>query len=103
VLNPNYANLRVWENVANSLQRPASLGETANEPRPAVRRQLHLSHSIDSDPVGTTASPTANGFAGDGYMIDQTLPQLDRGNSTYDIRHRLTFNFVWEMPFLRKA
>src|SRR5262249_3005718 len=46
---------------------------------------------------------TANGFGGgDAYMTDQTLPQLDRGNSTYDIRPRLAFNFVWEIPFLGK-
>jgi hypothetical protein len=28
-----------------------------------------------------------------------TQPGLDRGNSTFDIRHRLTFNYVWELPF----
>ena len=34
---------------------------------------------------------------------DFTLPGLDRGNSTFDIRHRLTFNYVWELPFFRKS
>jgi len=61
------------------------------------------SHSIDSGSSWHHSVSSANGFgAGDGYTTDQTLPQLDRGNSTYDIRHRLTFNFVWEMPFLRE-
>jgi hypothetical protein len=27
------------------------------------------------------------------------MPSLDRGNSVYDIRHRFTFNYVWELPF----
>ena len=41
-----------------------------------------------------------NGFAaGDGYTTDQTLPSLDRGNSTYDVRHRLTVSYTWELPF----
>jgi hypothetical protein len=26
-------------------------------------------------------------------------PDLDRGNSVFDIRHRLAFNYVWEIPF----
>jgi hypothetical protein len=29
------------------------------------------------------------------------LPGLDRGNSIYDIRHRLVANYVWDLPILR--
>ena len=29
---------------------------------------------------------------------DQTLPGLDRGDSIYDIRHRLVLNYVWQLP-----
>jgi hypothetical protein len=40
---------------------------------------------------------TQNGpEAGDGFTTDQTQPGLDRGNSVFDIRHRLTFTYVWE-------
>ena len=102
-LNPNYGNLRVWENVANSAYNGLQV---------SLKQQLThglqfggnytWSHSIDSGSSWHNSQTTANGFgAGDGFTTDQTLPQLDRGNSTYDIRHRLTFNFVWEMPFLR--
>ena len=35
--------------------------------------------------------------------IDQTLPGLDRGNSVFDIRHRLSFTYVWEMPFFQNS
>jgi outer membrane receptor protein involved in Fe transport len=104
VLNPNYGNLRVWENVANSIYNGLQV---------SLKQQLShglqfggnytWSHSIDSGSSWHTSQASANGFGGgDGYSTDQTLPQLDRGNSTYDIRHRLTFNFVWEMPFLRE-
>ena len=103
VLIPNYGNLRVWGKCRElQLQRPASLFGTATEPRPAVRRQLHLERFHRFWIHWHSGLTTANGFgAGDGYTTDQTLPHLDRGNSTFDIRHRLTFNFVWEMPFLR--
>ena len=103
VLNPNYGDLRVWENVANS---------SYNSLQASLKQQLShglqfggnytWSHSIDSGSSWHSGATSANGFGGgDGYSTDQTLPQLDRGNSTFDIRHRLTFNFVWEMPFLR--
>ena len=32
-----------------------------------------------------------------------TLPGLDRGNAVFDIRQRLTFNYVWELPFFQKT
>jgi hypothetical protein len=103
-LNPNYGNLRVWENVANSSYHGLQV---------SLKQQLShglqfggnytWSHSIDSGSSWHSGATSANGFAGgDGYTTDQTLPQLDRGNSVFDIRHRLTFNVVWEMPFLRE-
>jgi len=103
VLNPNYGRLRVWENIANS---------SYNGLQVSLKRQLShglqfggnytWSHSIDSGSTWHSGLTSANGFGGgDGYTTDQTLPQLDRGNSIFDIHHRLTFNFVWEMPFLR--
>jgi outer membrane receptor protein involved in Fe transport len=103
VLNPNYRNLRVWENVANS---------NYNGLQVSLKHQMShglqfggnytWSHSIDSGSTWHSGLTSANGFAGgDGYTTDQTMPQLDRGNAVFDIRHRLTFNFVWEMPFLR--
>ena len=41
----------------------------------------------------------ANGAAaGEGFTSDQTLPGLDRGNSIFDIRHRLVLNYVYQLP-----
>ena len=59
-----------------------------------------FSHSIDSGSSWHNMATSVNGFAaGDGYTTDQTLPGLDRGNSTYDVRHRLTVSYIWELPF----
>ena len=57
------------------------------------------SHSIDNGSTWHSGATTANGSAaGEGYTTDQTLPGLDRGNSIYDIRHRLVINYVWQLP-----
>jgi Carboxypeptidase regulatory-like domain/TonB dependent receptor len=98
-LNPNYGTLRVWENSASSSYNGLQL---------SVNRQLShglqfsanytYSHSIDDG--STWIGATANGAAaGDLYTTDQTQPSLDKGDSVFDIRHRLTFNYIWEIPF----
>ena len=57
------------------------------------------SHTIDNGSTWHSGSTTANGAgAGEGYTTDVTLPRLDRGNSLFDIRHRLVLNYVWQLP-----
>jgi outer membrane receptor protein involved in Fe transport len=101
-LNPNYGRLRVWENAADS---------TYHSMQVSVRKQLSrglqfsgnytYSHSIDDGSTWQSGPSSANGVAaGDAFPTDQTQPGLDRGNSLFDIRHRLAFNYVWEMPFM---
>ena len=105
LLNPNYGQLRVWQNVGNSIYHGLQV---------SVRQKLShgwqlsgnytFSHSIDSGSGWHDSGTTVNGSAaGDGFTTDVTMPGLDRGNSTFDIRHRLTFNYVWELPFFRNA
>jgi len=100
VLNPNYGTLRVWENAANSAYNSFQL---------AVKKQVShgllfnlnytWSHSIDNGSTWHSGATTANGdAAGDGFTTDWTLPNLDRGNSIFDIRHRLVLNYVWDLP-----
>jgi hypothetical protein len=102
-LNPNFGTLRVWENTASSSYHGLQV---------SVKKQLShglefggnytYSHSIDSDSTWQSAGFTVDGTAaGDGFTTDQTRPGLDRGNSVFDIRHRLAFTYVWEMPFFR--
>jgi hypothetical protein len=98
--NPDYGKLRVWENVVNSnynslqasLKRQMSHGLLVNV-------NYTYSHSIDGGSTWHSGSTTANGAAGgEGFTTDPTNPGLDRGNSIYDIRHRLVINHVWQMP-----
>jgi len=99
-LNQNYGRLRVWENEVNS---------NYNSLQASVRHQLSrgllfnvdytYSHSIDDGSTWHSGATTANGAgAGEGFTTDQTLPGLDRGNSIYDIRHRLVLNYVYQLP-----
>ena len=104
-LNPNFGVLRVWENSAASIYN--SLQVSA---RKRMDRGLQLnvnytfSHSIDDGSTWQSGFTSLNGSAaGDAYSTDQTKPGLDRGDSVFDIRHRLTFNYVWQIPFLRNS
>jgi hypothetical protein len=98
--NPNYGRLRVWENAVNS---------NYNSLQASLRRQMShgflfnvnytYSHSIDDGSTWHSGATTANGAAGgEGFTSDPTNPGLDRGNSIYDIRHRLVVNHVWLLP-----
>jgi len=104
-LNPNYGTLRVWDNSANSIYHGLQFSVTKKMQRGLqISGNYTYSHSIDSGSSWHNSQTTANGSAaGDGFTTDQTMPQLDRGNSTFDSRHRLTFNYIWELPFLRQA
>jgi outer membrane receptor protein involved in Fe transport len=103
-LNPNYGSgLRVWRNSSNSNYH--SLQVSA---RQRARSGLTFSasytwsHSIDDGSTWHSGGTTANGRAGgDAFFSDSTLPQLDRGNSVFDIRHRLSVNYVWDLPLFR--
>jgi outer membrane receptor for ferrienterochelin and colicin len=99
-LNGNYGRLRVWENQVNS---------NYNSLQASLKRQMShgllfnadytYSHSIDDGSTWHSGATTANGAAGgEGFTSDPTLPGLDRGDSIYDIRHRLVFNYVWQLP-----
>jgi outer membrane receptor protein involved in Fe transport len=99
-LNQNYGRLRVWENSVNSnysslqtsLKRQMSHGLLFNV-------DYTYSHSIDNGSTWHSGATTSNGTAaGEGFTSDQTLPGLDRGDSIYDIRHRLVVNYVWQLP-----
>jgi len=50
------------------------------------------SHSIDTASDGEDYVPNA------AQPTDSTLPQLNRGNSNFDVRKRLTWNFVYLLP-----
>jgi len=98
--NGNYGILRNWQNAVNSAY---------NGLQASLKKQMGggllfnvsytYSHSIDEGSTWHSGATTASGASGgDGYSTDQALPGLDRGNSVFDIRHRLTLNYVYELP-----
>jgi hypothetical protein len=104
-LNPNFGQLRNWRNVNNSNYNSlqASLRKQTSHGL-ALQVSYTYSHSIDNGSSWHNNATTGNGAgAGDGYSTDFTLPGLDRGNSTFDVRHRLVANYVWELPIARNA
>jgi hypothetical protein len=102
-VNPNYGNLRSWLNVVNS---------NYNSLQVSLKHQgFHgllfnfnytYGHAIDGGSTWHSGATSANGAAaGEGYTSDVRAPGLDRGNSIYDIRHRVVANFLWDLPILR--
>jgi hypothetical protein len=102
-LNPNYGRLRVWENVNNSNYNALQASVTKQMSH-GLQFAVHYTygHAIDNGSTWHSGATSSNHEgAGEGYSTDQTLPGLDRGNSIFDIRHTLSFNYVWELPIFR--
>ena len=55
-------------------------------------------HGIDDSPGGVCSNGTG---ARDCGPDDPTRPELERGNSDTDVRHRFTFANVWDLPIGR--
>jgi len=102
-LNPNYGRLRVWDNVSKSWYNGLQVSVRHQVTRGlALNANYAWSHSIDTGSDWHSGATSANGSAaGDGYSLDVTKPGLDKGNSTFDIRHRLSFNYVYEFPWMK--
>ncbi|MBZ5541047.1 MAG: TonB-dependent receptor [Acidobacteriia bacterium] len=103
-LNPNYGRLRVWENVSKSWYSGLQVAVRHQVTRGfAFNLNYAWSHSIDTGSDWHSGATSANGAAaGDGYSLDPTKPMLDKGNSTFDVRHRLSFNYVYEIPYMKE-
>ena len=57
------------------------------------------SHAIDN--LSSTFSESTNNF-NLGYL-DAFMPALDKGNADFDIRHRLVFSGIWDVPLGRNS
>jgi len=104
-LNPNFGILRVWRNVNNSIYNGLQLSVKERLGQSlAISANYTYSHAIDNGSGWHNGGTTVNGSSGgDASSTDPTLPGLDRGNSTFDVRQRLTFNHVWQLPFFRQG
>ncbi len=101
-MNPNYDSLRMFVNAVSSSYHALQLSVRKRMSRGF---QLHSaytwSHSIDAGSVWHPGTSGNNGAAGDGFPTDFLRPELDRGNSIFDVRQRLTFNYVWGLPWFK--
>ncbi len=97
-----FGRLRVWENSVNSNYHALQI---VLDKRMSHGVEVHSSyvwaHSIDGRSTWHSGATTSNGAA-EGFSLDQANPGLDRGNSIFDVRHRFTNSFVWELPWLRQ-
>jgi len=95
-----YGNLRNWQNVVNSNYNSLQLSGRKQAGHGLLFTVNYTySHTIDNGSTWHSGATTSNGAAaGEGYTTDATMPQLDRGNSLFDIRHRLVLNYVWQLP-----
>lgn len=102
-LNGNFGTLRVWENVVSSNYNALQLSARKQASRGLTFNVNYTwSHAIDDGSTWHSGSTSSNGpAAGEGYTTDVQAPQLDRGNSIFDIRQRLVAGYVWEMPWFR--
>ncbi len=100
VINQNYGTLRTWLNENYSKYNALQV---------AVKKQTShgllfnlnytWSHSLDDGSSWHSGATTANASAaGDAYTTEWMHPGLDYGNSIFDIRHRVVFNYVWDIP-----
>ncbi len=100
-VNPNFDSLRVWENAVNSNYNSLQVSATHRRKR-GLTLAAHYTwgHSIDGGSDWHSGGVSINGQgAGDAYNLDVAHPELDRGHSTFDFRHRFTFSQVWELPW----
>lgn len=61
-----------------------------------LRASYTWSHSMDNSSDSTPAQ-AATDFS---FAQNQFRPDLERGNSAFDIRHRFTLSHVWQLPWL---
>jgi len=103
--NGNYGNLRLWANVVNSNYEGLQLGLKHQMSHGlAFNLDWTWSHALDAGSTWHSGATSSNGAAGgEGYNTDLATPSLDYGNSIFDIRHRIVFNYVWDLPSFRDA
>ena len=105
VPNPNFGTLRNWQNVVNSNYNALQVQLKTQSWHHLTTNVVYTwSHSIDEGSTWHSGATTANGHAaGEEFSLDPTLPQLDRGNSLYDVRQRLVVNYVYDIAFFNHA
>jgi len=94
-----FGRIRTWENSVNSNYDGL---QVVFEKRMSHGLEWHAnyvwSHSLDGRSTWHSGATTASGAA-EGFSMDQALPGLDYGNSTFDVQQSFTNSFVWQLPW----
>lgn len=97
-----FGRLRNWQ---NSVSSNYDALQVVLDKRMSHGLELHAnyvwSHSLDTRSTWHSGATTSNGAA-EGFSMDQAHPELDYGHSVFDVRHRFSTSFVWDMPWLRQ-
>jgi hypothetical protein len=106
-VNPCFGTLRTWKNSVNSNYNSLQAQVNRKMSRGlAFTTSYTWSHWLDyrSTWHALTSSASATEYASwgaSGYSLDPTKVFLEYGNSSFDIRHRLTGTLVWELPWMK--
>jgi hypothetical protein len=95
--NPNFANIRFKTSDAQSFYNAMQLSVVSRLSR-ALQAQLSytLAKSIDDQSSSLGRNEFGNGQA---RTVDPYNKKLNRGLSDFDVRHNLSLNFVYDLPF----
>ena len=101
-INPQYGLINFRTNGGDSIYHGMNFKlETRNLRRVGLtmRANYTWSHSIDDNSATFT---TDNAGASNLGVLDPLNPKIDRGDSDFDVRHRLALSAVWAEPFFSK-
>ncbi len=101
-LNPQYGTINFRTNGGNSIYNGLNTRfELRNFRRYGItlRANYTWSHSIDN---GSSTFTTDNAGSYNLGVLDPLHPNLDRGSSDFDVRHRVVVSAVWQEPFFQK-
>jgi hypothetical protein len=100
-INPQYTQINYRTNSGDSVYHAMNARlELRNFRKIGLTTRINYtwSHSIDEG-SSTFTYPDNLGARGDLGPLDPLNPGLDRGNSDFDVRHRLALSAVWQSPF----
>ena len=76
--------------------------DSTNLHNKGLRLTARYTYSQTKDNISNTFAEGQNGAFGLGYL-DPFNPDLDYGNSEFDVRHRFTSSFTWNVPNVKSA
>lgn len=103
--NPIFLNLALGQSTFNSLQLRLTKTLTNKEFGTGQIQAVYAwSHSIDDSADGLVPGSGPGGASERGLPRDSSgfaggFSAPERGNSGFDVRHRLVVNFIWDLPF----